>query len=112
MEWYQLTDEAQLANILELSKQQPVLIYKHSTRCSLSMMIKEHLEEEWDVNSETVLVYYLDIIANKPLSNRVAYDFHVPHQSPQILLIQNGECTYHTSHLAIKADKIKQQAAI
>lgn len=112
MEWYQLTDEAQLDNITEVSKQRPVLIYKHSTRCSLSMMIKERLEEEWDVDAETVPVYYLDIIVNKSLSNRVADFFHVPHQSPQILLIQNGECTYHTSHLAIKPNKIKEQAAV
>lgn len=112
MEWSQLTDEAQLEHICKLSKQRPVLIYKHSTRCSLSMMVKEQLEEEWDLTTETVPVYYLDIIANKPLSNQVADFFQVPHQSPQVLLIQQGECAFHTSHLAIKADKIKQQAAV
>ncbi len=112
MDWHQLIDPSQLDDIQQASQQRPVLIFKHSTRCSLSLMIKERLEEEWDVDPATVLVYHLDIIANRELSNEVANTFNVPHQSPQVLLIRNGESVFHTSHLAIQTDKLKEKAEV
>ena len=112
MHWRQLTDPAQLDDVQETSEQRPVLIFKHSTRCSLSIMIKERLEEEWHVDPDTVVVYYLDIIANRELSNEVVTTFNVPHQSPQVLLIKNGKSVFHTSHLAIRTDKLKEKAEV
>lgn len=112
MEWNQLADQDQLKEIGELSQQRPVLIYKHSTRCSLSSMVKERLEEDWDLDSKSMPVYFLDILANRQLSSQVADYFNVQHQSPQILLIKNNECVFHTSHLAIQVGKIKEKAAV
>jgi bacillithiol system protein YtxJ len=109
MNWKALTEEAQLEQIKEESKQQPVVIFKHSTRCSISSMAKSRLDRETPV--ENVTFYYLDLIKYRAISNKVAEEFKVHHESPQILIIKNGECTYDESHNGISMDDIAQQAA-
>ncbi|MBL7718084.1 MAG: bacillithiol system redox-active protein YtxJ [Flavipsychrobacter sp.] len=104
MNWIPLTDEQQLETIKEESKTQPVVIFKHSTRCSISSMAKSRLEREQE--PEQVKFYYLDLIAYRSLSNKIAEDFQVHHESPQVLLIKNGECTYEESHNGISMEDI------
>lgn len=109
MNWITLSEEAQLDTIREQSKQQPVVILKHSTRCSISTMAKGRLDRE--TAPEGVLFYYLDLLQYRPLSNKIAELFHVQHESPQVLLIHNGECVYDDSHNAISMDEIAEQVA-
>ena len=107
MNWIPLTEEQQLAQITEQSKQQPVVIFKHSTRCSISSMAKSRLDREQAPYGAAF--YYLDLIKYRGLSNKIASDFHVHHESPQILIIKNGECTYDESHKGISMEDIAQQ---
>jgi len=109
MNWLDLTNEQQLETIVEQSKTQPVVIFKHSTRCSISSMAKNRIERE--TPPENVVFYYLDLIRYRSISNKIAEDFHVPHESPQVLLIKNGECIYEESHNGISMDEIAEQAA-
>ena len=110
MNWIPLTEEAQLEQVKEQSTKQPVVIFKHSTRCSISSMAKSRLERE--TPAPNTLFYYLDLIAHRSLSNKVAELFHVHHESPQILLIKNGECTYDESHNGISmADIISESGS-
>jgi len=109
MNWLDLTNEQQLETIVEQSKTQPVVIFKHSTRCSISSMAKNRIERE--TPPENVVFYYLDLIRYRSISNKIADDFHVPHESPQVLLIKNGECIYEESHNGISMDEIAEQAA-
>ena len=108
MNWIALTDEQQLNTIVDQSKDHPVVIFKHSTRCSISSMAKNRLERE--TPTENVSFYYLDILRYRPVSNKIAEDFHVHHESPQILLIKNGECTYEEAHNGISMADITEQA--
>lgn len=110
MNWTSLTDEQQLETIKEESKSQPVVIFKHSTRCSISSMAKNRLDRE-DAPGD-VKFYYLDLIAYRSLSNKIAEVFQVYHESPQVLLIKNGECTYDESHNGISMAEIEEQAAV
>ena len=55
--------------------------------------------------------YYLDLLKYRPISNKIAEDFNVHHQSPQILVIKNGECTYEESHNGIDMHDIAEQLA-
>lgn len=108
MNWIALTDEKQLDDILEQSKTQPVVIFKHSTSCSISHMAKMRMER--GEAPDTISFYYLDLLRYRPISNKVAELFGVRHESPQILLIRNGECTYEDSHNGISLDEIAEQA--
>lgn len=108
MKWIDLNEEQQLNNLKELSKQKPQLIFKHSTRCSISSMAKGRLER--NLQPDGIDFYFLDLIKNRPLSNKVAEDFSIFHESPQILLIKDGSCIYDESHSGIDMDEIIEQA--
>jgi len=110
MNWIALNDEQQLEKIKEESKQQPVVIFKHSTRCSISSMAKSRLDREQE--PKNVLFYYLDLIQYRPISAKIAEVFQVPHESPQILIIKNGECVYDESHNGISMDDIAEQVLV
>ena len=108
MNWKIISDENQLEEIREKSFERPQVIFKHSTRCSISSVAKSRLDRSSD--PEGMDFYYLDLIRYRSISNRISEVFDVHHESPQILLIKNGECTYDESHLSISMDEVTQQA--
>ncbi|MFD0765980.1 bacillithiol system redox-active protein YtxJ [Mucilaginibacter lutimaris] len=103
MEWISLDTAEQIDNI----KQQAgySLIFKHSTRCSISMMAKRRFEMDWENLPADMPLYFLDLIKHRDLSNKVAQDFSVYHESPQMLLIKDGECVLDQSHGSISIDE-------
>jgi bacillithiol system protein YtxJ len=112
MNWHPLTSVEQLDEILEESKHTPVVIFKHSTSCSISSTAKSRLERQWiGAGLDHVKPYYLDLLRYRPVSNEVAELLQVQHESPQLLLVQDGVCTYDVSHLGINADALRKQIA-
>lgn len=108
MNWIALKDSAQLESLRNESKNQPVLIFKHSTRCSISHTALTRLERTWKEEEMTsVKTYFLDLISYREISNRIENLFDVEHQSPQILLIKDGEAVFHRSHFDIEFASIK-----
>jgi bacillithiol system protein YtxJ len=105
MQWIELNSSLQLENIREKSFSQPQVIFKHSTRCSISSMAKSRLERS--IPPADVDFYYLDLISHRNLSNKVAEDFNVWHESPQVILIYKGECLYDESHSGISMDELR-----
>lgn len=108
-EWNQLLSIDQLDAITKESAEKPILLFKHSTRCSISRMALKQFEREFNAQDK-VTPYYLDLIANRDVSNDIASRFGVMHQSPQVLLIKNGKSVYSASHSDISADKITKMA--
>ncbi len=107
MNWIDLTTDEQLDNIRTNSTQKPVLIFKHSTRCSISSMAKNRLDKMTETGDAEL--YYLDLIRYRATSNKIASDFKVHHESPQVLLIINGECVFEESHNGITAEEIQDE---
>lgn len=107
MNWNKLTSATQLDQIKAESAEQPILIFKHSTTCSISAMALSRMERNWS-DSAGIKPYYLDLLAYRPISNQIADTFGVDHQSPQVLLIQNGECVYDASHMSISFQLLQQ----
>ena len=108
MNWLPLTSIEQLDEISILSSQKPQLIFKHSTRCSISMVVKSRLEKS--VTPEHIDFYYLDLLNYREISNQIASKFSVHHESPQVLLIVNGDCIYDESQMGITMDEIVESA--
>jgi bacillithiol system protein YtxJ len=108
MHWIHLTDEEQLKQIISKSQNRPQVIFKHSTRCSISSVALQRLQKS-DQPAD-IDFYFLDLIAYRSLSNRVADAFKVHHESPQVLVIKDGECIYYESHLSISMDEIIESA--
>ncbi len=100
--WNSLENVSQLENLLEESKKMPVLIFKHSTRCSISSMAYDRLQRNWKIeDSEKVSPYYLDLVGFREISNQVATQLGVPHESPQVILVKDGKAVYDNSHMGI-----------
>ncbi len=108
IDWIQLTDLGQLNEIQEFSSQKPVIIFKHSTTCSISRMALKNFEREYDLNDK-IDAYFLDLLNFRAISNEIANKFEVVHQSPQLLLIKNGISVYNVSHDSIDAEKLKSK---
>ena len=106
MSWTQLTDLGQLNEIINLSTTKPVIIFKHSTRCSISRMALKQFENEFDLE-EKVTSYFLDLLENRIISNEIATRFDVEHQSPQLILIKDGNAIYNVSHSDIQVDDLR-----
>jgi bacillithiol system protein YtxJ len=109
MNWISLSDPAQLDALVEQSWTTPQVIFKHSTRCSISGTAKNRLDSAKEPGS--IPFYYLDLITYRSLSNQIAERFAIPHESPQILVIRNGKCVYDESHLGIRMEDILEMAA-
>jgi bacillithiol system protein YtxJ len=105
--WHPLTSEAQLEQLLLTSNEKYQLIFKHSTRCSISAMALNRLER--DMPNGEIDFWFLDLIQYRSVSNHVADVLHVHHESPQVLLIKNGACVYDESHGAISSSDIDEQ---
>ena len=108
--WTPLTTAAEITALAQQSHQHPVLIFKHSTTCSISAAAKSKLERQWDTAGlpADMSVYYLDLLQFRPLSAAIAQEYGVQHESPQLLLIQAGACRYDASHMGIRLADVKQ----
>ncbi len=104
MNWHTISSPHDLEAIIDRSRVVPCLILKHSTSCPISSMAKRRLEMNWDVPAEKMELYYLDLLRHRDISNQIAEEFGVRHESPQVLLIRDGESVYDASHLGIRAD--------
>lgn len=102
MNWNTLSTQDQLARINDLSKTKPVLILKHSTRCSISSAALSRLERSWkDENEKVMEPFYLDLLAHRDISNKIAFEYNIEHESPQALLIKDGKCVFSQTHMSI-----------
>lgn len=107
MTWNDLLSSRQLDDIISLSHQRPQVIFKHSTRCSISNTAWNRLKKA--ENLEGADLYYLDLLAHRPLSSQIAETLDVHHESPQVLVIKNGKCVYDESHLGITPGELQEQ---
>ncbi|WP_026135604.1 bacillithiol system redox-active protein YtxJ [Nafulsella turpanensis] len=110
MKWNQLNSEQALEAIKEHSADKAIIIFKHSTRCPVSQMALSWFERSWkEEEMKGVEPYFLDLISYRPVSGKVAEIFNVQHESPQLLLIRNGKCTYHRSHSNISYKELQKE---
>ena len=103
--WNTLSTTEALAAAIESSGTK--LFFKHSTRCIISSMALKSFEREWDTSLDVTL-YFIDLIANRPVSNELAEISHVQHQSPQAIVMDGTKVVHSSSHEQIDASKIKQ----
>lgn len=111
MNWQKLEKPEQLNEIDELSKKGAVLIFKHSTRCSVSATALDRLERKEGTLS-TISNFYLDLITYRSISNEIAQRYQVIHESPQALIIRNGKAIHVTTHFDISWDDLNHIAAL
>lgn len=95
---WQPLDSRETLQLLRESRQKPVVIFKHSTRCGLSGMMLRRFQQNWEKAREGADFYLLDLVRHRELSDEVARILEVPHQSPQVLIVENGSVLDCDSH--------------
>ena len=110
MNWILLESAEQLNEIKQ--KEGYSIIFKHSTRCSISLMAKRRFELDWDNLPADMPLYFLDLIQHRDISSQVAQVFNVHHESPQLLLIKDGECILDQSHGEISVEETLSEIAL
>lgn len=110
MQWKHLTSEEALSTLIERSKELPQVIFKHSTRCSISGVAFQRVDKA--VQPAATEFHLLDVLTHRSLSLQVAEHFGVHHESPQVLVIKNGACVFDDSHLAISMKDIAEQVQV
>ena len=100
VDWKKLTDLKEFDAMLQESYINSVVVFKHSTRCSISRMALRQFESDWKLYGNQ-MPYFLDLLAYRSISNAIAERLCVTHQSPQVLVIKDGQAIYHTSHEGI-----------
>ena len=106
--FYTLDKMEQFDEIDEISQTKPVVLFKHSTRCSISRMALKQFDAEFNYPEVKIDWYLLDLLIHRDLSNEIASRYNVMHQSPQIVVIRNGKAVFNESHDSISAEDLKQ----
>ncbi|WP_447950889.1 bacillithiol system redox-active protein YtxJ [Chryseobacterium koreense] len=99
--WHEIKSEGDLEDAIRKSSEKKVVIFKHSTRCHISKMVKKKFEKEVGNSDKAVEYYYLDLLAHRNISNKIADDLGVEHQSPQLIVLENGNAVRNASHHSI-----------
>ncbi|MEZ7992924.1 MAG: bacillithiol system redox-active protein YtxJ [Flavobacteriaceae bacterium] len=106
--WNRLTSVNQLIEIEKESFHQPIAIFKHSTRCGTSSMALRQFESQFEADNTSVKLYFLDLLSFKDISNEIAIRFQVFHESPQLIVLKDGNTIHHSSHHQIDAGLLEQ----
>lgn len=96
--WKNITSEEDLNKAIEESATKKVAIFKHSTSCFISKTVLKNFEKEVENTDKEVSYYFLDLLAHRNISNKIAEQLEVTHQSPQLIVLENGKATKNASH--------------
>lgn len=110
-EWNVLTEQQQVGEVMSASRDRPQLVYKHSHRCSICYLAKEEIEDSFDGIKEEADMNFVNVVHARTVSNALAEQTGVRHESPQVLLIRNQEVVWHASHHSIKSEAVLEVLA-
>lgn len=105
--WNIIESEHDLEEAIKKSHAGKIAIFKHSTSCFISKTVLRNFEKEIEESSEHgATLYFLDLLAHRNLSNKIAEDFGIRHESPQLIVIENGNEINNASHQDITLSQI------
>ncbi len=105
--WKEITSVEDVDQAILESHQKKVAVFKHSTRCFISKTVLRNFENEVAQSNEEVSYYFLDLIQHRGVSNFIAEKLNVEHQSPQLIVLENGLVVNNASHQSISLDLVK-----
>ena len=108
MKWKHLTSIDDLDTAIVSSENRTVVLFKHSTRCSISRMALKMFESDWDESLAEVDAHFLDLLEHRDISASITEKLGVSHQSPQMIVLQAGRSVHHENHSSIDAADVKK----
>ncbi len=110
IQWESLESVDQLHNLIKNSHLKTKVIFKHSTRCGISRMALSSFESNYENLHQEVTYYLLDLLTYREVSNAIAQELNVAHQSPQVIVLKEGQVIHTESHHGIDIKKIQKLA--
>jgi len=107
--WNEISGGEDLGTIFRNSEEKPQLIYKHSHRCSVCFMAKQELEDISDSISDIADLYMINVIHQRNLSNTIASELNIRHESPQVIILKDREILWKGSHWDVKGKDIMKR---
>lgn len=107
--WKEITKPEELEEVLNKKIDQPILLFKHSIRCGVSLTALKGFEREWSQEKIKGECYYLDLLRYRELSDQTAYFTGIKHESPQLIVFHKGKVVYSASHSSIKVEELKKK---
>jgi len=104
--WKEIKSEEEFYSILKKSNTQTQIIFKDSTSCGISAYAKHRLTEGNDKLIGKADFNYLDLLNYRSVSNLIASELNIGHQSPQIIVLKNEVPVHTVSHHSIDPEKI------
>ncbi|WP_265130730.1 bacillithiol system redox-active protein YtxJ [Chryseobacterium oranimense] len=104
--WKNMETEEDLAKAIENSYHHKIAIFKHSTRCFISKTVLRNFEKEIDNLDHKVELYYLDLLQHRLISNKISEYLGIRHESPQLIVIEDGKVINSASHEDISTSQI------
>jgi bacillithiol system protein YtxJ len=108
--WIELHSMIDLEKALQEETDDLKVFFKHSTRCSISTMALRDFQQSWNKEMSGFKLYFIDLLTHRDISNKIADEMNVNHQSPQVIVLKNNEVVYTASHEQISASKIQRIA--
>lgn len=105
--WNHITEEKDIEDLEKRSFTKPVIIFKYSTRCGISRITLRQFEKDLPDNID-VEYYFMDLVKYRSLSNEIAERYKVRHESPQLIVLKEGQLVHHSSHQSINAAKLSE----
>jgi len=106
--WQKLTAVESIDELIELSAQKPIMIFKHSTTCSISQTALARLERNWsEKDVPQIATFFVDLLSYRSVSNKISESLALKHESPQVIIIKNGKVIHDASHMSITFSAIR-----
>ncbi|RST28152.1 bacillithiol system redox-active protein YtxJ [Chryseobacterium lacus] len=102
--WKMISSEKDVEEALADSYGNKVVIFKHSTRCHISKRVLRNFEKQVKKTDKEAIYYFLDLLSYRSISDAIAERLEVQHQSPQMIVVQNGIAVRDASHQNISLD--------
>ena len=107
--WKELTSVEQWNDFLDQSEQNPLFVFKHSTTCPISAEALREFNQYLHEDPQRDVTYVLvKVIESRPVSNQIATDVEVKHESPQAIIIHHKQALWNASHWKITTKSIKE----
>lgn len=98
----QITDKDALEHLLARSHDAPVVLFKHSSTCPISAAAYRQMSQ---VLTEVSLVV---VQRAREVSSEIAARTGIRHESPQAIVLRNGEAVWTASHFDITKSAVEQ----
>lgn len=110
--WNVLTSVEEVDEVFLASNERPQVIYKHSNSCGVCYMAKHSLDKLSEDEGEKAMFYIVDVIRDRPISKYISERSGVRHESPQILLLKDGEVKWNSSHFGVKRENLIRELEV